>query len=247
MEAMTTLNQLSFWLFAGLMIAGALGVVFHRSIVYSALMLLVTFLAIAGIFVLLNAPFIAAAQILVYGVGLTIVLIFGIMLTGDKPFQDPVGHERPRRYWLIPGVVGAAFLGFLLWAMLYPNAQLTAINGLFISRVDPTTPDPTSLPGVQAILADGGITHIAQLLFSRYLVPFELASILLLLAMIGAIILSKRTFPEEEGEAPLPAELTSAVEDGGEAISPECAIPSAMDRAMIGVDKTEEKETIGVG
>lgn len=250
MEAMTTLNQLSFWLFAGLMIAGALGVVFHRSIVYSALMLLVTFLAIAGVFVLLNAPFIAAAQILVYGVGLTIVLIFGIMLTGDKPFQDPVGHERPKRHWLIPGVLGAAFLGFLMWTMLYPNAQLTAINGLFISRVDPNTSDPTSLPGVQAILADGGITHIAELLFSQYLIPFELVSILLLLAVMGAIILSKREFPEEEGEAPLPGELASGILGSAEALGPQCAPPSTVDRALTGASDeadTTEKETIGVG
>jgi hypothetical protein len=65
---------------------------------------------------------------------------------------------------------------------------------------------PSLSEGAMAISQDGGATHIAQLLFSTYLVPFELASILLLLAMVGAVILSKRVFPEEEGEAPLEAE-----------------------------------------
>lgn len=194
---MEVLNQIAFWSLSLLMIGGALGVVFHRSIVYSALLLLVSFLSIAGIFALLNAPFIAAAQILVYGVGLTIVLIFGIMFTGDKPFVDAVGQERPNRFWLVPAGVASAFLGFMMWALFYPNAQLTRINGLFIPRMD----DMYALP---ANLMDGGVSHIGQLLLSKYLIPFELASVLLLLAMVGAIILAKRQFPEEEGEPAIP-------------------------------------------
>ncbi len=198
MDTSPFLYNLSFWAFAALMIGGALGVVLHRSIVYSALLLLVTFLSISAIFVLLNAPFIAAAQILVYAVGLTIVLIFGIMLTGDKPFVDPVGQERPKRFWMIPAAVSAATLGFLVWALMAPNLVANTISGLFIQQVDPAT--ASSLAGVQAIQTDAGLSHIGQLLFSKYLIPFELASILLLLAMIGAIILSKRQFPEEEGQ-----------------------------------------------
>lgn len=211
MEELTLLNQLSFWLFSALIIGGAFGVVFHRSIVYSALLLLITFLSIAAVFILLNAPFIAAAQVLIYGVGLTIVLIFGIMLTGDKPFKDPVGQERPKRYWILPGIVASAFLGLLLWALLYPNFQLTAINGLFSPRSPQEEAAGAMLQGLQAILSDGGAQHIGQLLFSKYLVPFELASILLLLAMMGAILLSKREFPEEEGEPALEAD--SIIED----------------------------------
>lgn len=215
MEELTLLNQISFWLFAALMISSALGVVFHRSIVYSALLLLVAFLSVSAFFIMLNAPFIAAAQILVYGVGLTIIIIFGIMLTGDKPIKDPVGQERPRRYWLIPAVVSFIFLLLLTGALLYPNAQLTTINGLFTSRVAENM-FALGLPGIQAVMQDGGAEHIGQLLFSKYLVPFELASILLLLAMIGAIVLSKRVFPEEEGDEALSLMLKQGDFDKGE-------------------------------
>ncbi len=238
MEELTLLNKLSFWLLSGLMLVGALGVVFNRSIVYSALSLLVAFLAIAGVFVLLNAPFIGAAQILVYGVGLTIVLIFGIMLTGDKPFVDPVGQERPIRYWLLPAAVSSGLLGFMLWAILMPNFQLTAINGLFTAKVDPIM-SASELTGLQAILTDGGITHIGQLLFSKFLVPFELASVLLLLAMVGAIILSKRVFPEEEGMDTVTGKPTL-----------EQALQASIQQRNLSIDDmgdvVSEKETLGV-
>lgn len=198
METQNLLPQLGFWLFAGMMLLGALGVVLQRSIVYSALFLLIAFLSIAGTFVLLNAPFLAATQILVYGVGLTIVLIFGIMLTGDQPFEDAVGYERPKRYFIIPGIVAAGVVGFMLWALLQPaSLALKTFNPLI--KATGLSPEATSA-GAQAITVDGGLSHIATLLFSQYLVPFELASILLLLAMIGAIILSIKALPEEEGE-----------------------------------------------
>ncbi len=232
------LYQFGFWVFAATMVAGALGVVFHRSIVYSALMLLITFLSIAAVFVLLNAPFIAAAQVLVYAVGLTIVLIFGIMLTGDKPFVDPVGQERPNRFWLMPAVASTIFLGFLIWALLYPTMGFSGINGIFVSLMDPAT-NPATLPSVQAISTDGGITVIGQLLFSRYLIPFEVASILLLLAMMGAILLSKRTFPEEEGE-------TLATVETIEPYAPQVNIEGNTPSLSSSHSEVEEKETLGV-
>lgn len=238
METLTLLNQASFWLFAALMIGGALGVVFHRSIVYSALFLLLSFLSIAAFFVMLNAPFIAAAQVLVYAVGLTIVLIFGIMLTGDQPFKDPVGQERPKRYMIVPGIIAATFLGFLTWALLYPNFQLTTIRGLFIPRVD-AEGSLEGLMGLQAVVADGGVSHIGQLLFSKYLLPFELASVLLLLAMVGAIILSKRQFPEEEGEAALPG--TQNLRDELEGTAEGAEVSSLGETSL-----QSEKEVLGV-
>lgn len=199
-DNVTTLSTLSFFVFAGLMMAGALLVVCHRSIIYSALGLLTSFLAIAGMFGLANAPFLAAAQVMVYGVGLTIVILFGIMLTGDKPIRDLVGQERSNRFWLLPlaGVGGLSTL--MLWAILKPNLQLTAIQGLFTPPSPAEGPALHQLEGAQAIINDGGVVHIAKLLFTQYLVAFELASVLLLLAMVGAILLAKRLLPEEVGE-----------------------------------------------
>lgn len=197
-SASPLLPQIAFWLLATVMIGCALGIVFHRSIVYSALMMLMAFLSIAGIFALLNAPFLAAAQVLVYGVGLTIVMIFGIMLTGDKPFIDQVGAQRPAKYWQWPLGVSVMAAGLLLVSLM-PNLIKPAIPALFGPRqVQQLLVDANlSLPGALAIVDDGGLKHIGVLLFSKYLLAFELASVLLLLAMIGAILLAMRHFPEE--------------------------------------------------
>ncbi|MCA9788742.1 MAG: NADH-quinone oxidoreductase subunit J [Cyanobacteria bacterium HKST-UBA06] len=199
-ETSPLLQQLAFWILAAVMLASAIGIVFHRSIVYSALFMLVAFMAIAGVFALLNAPFLAAAQIMVYGVGLTIVMIFGIMLTGDQPFRDPAGKERSVWYALLPLAVVAGLGGVLSLAILKPAASLNATNGLFVAQqtADFWQTALQTLPGAQALLEDGGLSHIAMLLFSKYLLAFELASVLLLLAMVGAILLALRTFPEEE-------------------------------------------------
>jgi NADH:ubiquinone oxidoreductase subunit 6 (subunit J) len=199
-DNVTTLSTLAFFVFAGMMMLGALLVVCHRSIIYSALGLLMSFMAIAGMFGLANAPFLAAAQVMVYGVGLTIVILFGIMLTGDKPIRDLVGQERSKRHWLLPLVGVGGLFTLMLWAILKPNFQLTAINGLFAPAAPAEGLALHQLEGAQAIINDGGVAHIAKLLFTQYLVAFELASVLLLLAMVGAILLAKRLLPEEVGE-----------------------------------------------
>lgn len=195
------LANLSFYALAGLMLLSAVGVVFHKSIVYSAVLLLVCFLSIAGIFVTLNAPFIAAAQILVYAVGLTIVLVFGVMLTGDvapesmpnapvvSPFEKVFGYAAA-------ALMLVAILASTLGSMIFPTL-MKGITPLF--RVLPLTRENVmSFPGAESIVKDGGIMKIAEALFSQYSVAFELASILLLMAMVGAIIISKKNLPEEE-------------------------------------------------
>lgn len=196
------LSNIAFWLLAGMMVIGALGVILHRSIVYNALFLLLTFLSIAGIFVLLNAPFLAAAQVLVYGVGLTIVLIFGIMLTGDTPVEDADAVAR-KNTLILPAIASIAIFATLVWGVLQPNFKTGTLDTLLA----PTAQATASAVGARAIILDGGVNLIAQQIFNQYLIPFELASVLLLLAMVGAIILSQKHLPEEEGEAPLAREL----------------------------------------
>ena len=207
------LNGITFYFFAGLIVLSALGVVFHRSIVYSALFLLLCFLSIAGFFVTLNAPFIAAAEILVYAVGLTIVLIFGVMLTGDIPPETLPGAIKVSPLNRVFAVVGTLLMIDLLLAGIFNFAylQLGPLPGPLLNVPERTAAMISLLPGAQAIMTDGGVTHIGLLLFNQYAVPFELASVLLLLAMVGAILLSKRTYPEEEGslESLLPADFDS--------------------------------------
>lgn len=164
-----------FWIFAAVAVVSALGVVLNRSIIYSALCLLSLFMTIAGFFFLNNTDFLGIAQILVYAVGLTIILLFAIMFTGDRQVMDkPV----PRPLLLAYGIIGAYTFAVLIRATLFPFSQEFVMPGS---------------PLAQAMEVQGSTNLLGQLMFTRYVLPFELASMLLLGAMIGAIILALRT------------------------------------------------------
>jgi NADH:ubiquinone oxidoreductase subunit 6 (subunit J) len=172
------LESILFWVLAVLSVSAALGVVFHRSIVYSALFLITVFLSIAGVFVLNNADFLAVAQTVVYGVGLTIVILFGIMFTGDKLFQDGAVTKRQLAAYLL--------VGLMTFGVLLPAA-------MFAYNVMPTP------PMLVAILSAKGSTELlGATIFNYYALPFELASVLLLGAMVGAILISKKSFTADD-------------------------------------------------
>lgn len=175
-----------FWVFAAMSVFSALGVVFHRSIIYAALFLIVVFMSIAGFFVLNNADFLAIAQTIVYGVGLTIVLIFGVMFTGDKPFNEPISKSQRWSYNVV--------------ALMTCCIMLVGVVMVFAGRNRFVFPQWHALPSVDTIntLSSAGSTGmLGSLLFQKYVLPFEMASILLLVAMIGAIIIAKRTVGQE--------------------------------------------------
>ncbi len=172
------MESIIFWVFATFSVVAALGVVFHKSIIYSALFLIAAFLSIAGIFVLNNADFLAVAQTVVYGVGLTIVILFGIMFTGDQFFKDGAVTKRQLAAYLL--------VGFMTFAVLLPAAQ-------FAYNVLPTP------PLLKLILTQEGSTRLlGWAMFNQYALPFELASVLLLAAMVGAILISKKRFEGED-------------------------------------------------
>ena len=165
----------SFGLLAALVIGSALGVVLLSNIVYSAFLLGGVFISISGLYVLLNAGFVAAAQILVYVGAVNVLILFGIMLVNKRqPFE-------PMRQVLIRKVAtGAVCLG--LFALLS-----TVILG---------TP---WLLSTETAVGDNAIVLIGLHFFSDFLLPFELASVLLLMALVGAIILARREFiPDEQ-------------------------------------------------
>ncbi len=167
-----------FWVFATLAITGALGTVFHRSIVYAALFLIVVFLSIAGIFLLNNADFLAIAQTIVYAVGLTIILLFAIMFTGDRQFV----YEKSQRGPLIAmGIVSLYTLGMLIKAVAYPFAS---------QALTPTV--------IGELRVNGSTLDLGKKMFSTLALPFEVSSVLLLVAMVGAIVLAKKSFEDEE-------------------------------------------------
>lgn len=192
------LDSTMFWAFAILSVGAALGAVLNRSIINAALCLIVVFMSVAGLYLLNNADFIAIAQIIIYAVGLTIMMLFAIMFTGDKTSYDRAKANASTR--IAYGIVLVYVLALLVRSV---------VNG-FVHM-------PTQLPsGIQAsrLMQEGSTALLGQLLFMDYGLPFEVASILLLAAMIGAIVIAKKRFSpidsEELGSMRLPIDLSSA-------------------------------------
>jgi NADH-quinone oxidoreductase subunit J len=165
-----TVAQVIFYFIAALAVGGALGVVLMRNAVYAALSLILALLAVAGVFILLASEFLALVQVLIYGGAVTVLLLFALMLTRTGDLSETmVGAQWPL------AAVASAFLAALLIA----------------------TGATTDWPGDAA----GEITTIpfetvGEALFRQWAVPFEIASLVLLVALVGAIILAR----QEEGE-----------------------------------------------
>ncbi len=176
----------SFGLLALMVIGAALGVVLLENIVYSAFLLGGVFISVAGLYILLNADFVSAAQVLIYVGAVNVLILFAIMLVNKRQNFQPL----PRR-WIRRAAAGLVSLGLfaLLAAMVLQTPWATNLTAL--------APASTTIA-------------IGEHFFSDYLLPFELASILLLMALIGAVVLARREFlPEdlvaEVGETPPPA------------------------------------------
>ena len=157
-----------FLILSAIIVSGSLAVVLLENIVYSAFLLGGVFMAVAGLYLLLNASFVAAAQILVYVGAVNVLILFAIMLVNKKEKLEPIEGLKTRK--LISGGICGGLLILLL-------------------RVSITT--KWSLPGPKSI-GEEATERIGEHLFTDYLLPFELASILLLMAMIGAIVLARR-------------------------------------------------------
>ncbi|MEL6380990.1 MAG: NADH-quinone oxidoreductase subunit J [Cyanobacteria bacterium J06626_18] len=164
----------SFGLLALMVIGTALGVVLLSNIVYSAFLLGGVFISISGLYVLLNAGFVAAAQVLIYVGAVNVLILFGIMLVNKNEDFVPM-----QRAWLGRAATGAVCLG--LFALL-----ATMVLG---------TPWQLSL---ETAVGDDATVLIGQHFFSDFLLPFELASVLLLMTLVGAIILARREFIPDE-------------------------------------------------
>jgi len=157
-----------FLLLASVVICGGIGVVLLSNIVYSAFLLGGVFMAIAGLYLLLNASFVAAAQVLVYVGAVNVLILFAIMLVNKREELKPIKGLQFRRL-----LSGGVCLGMLC----------------LLTRVVFTT--KWAIPGPVAI-GEEATERIGEHLFTDYLLPFELASVLLLMAMIGAIVLARR-------------------------------------------------------
>ena len=168
MTIASTTQLICFVVLSATLVLGSLGVVLLPNIVYSAFLLGGVFLSVAGLYLMLNASFVAAAQVLVYVGAVNVLILFAIMLVNKKENLEAIPGLALRR--LLSGAVCAGLFALLI-------------------RVAFTT--PWALPGPEPVGEDATI-RIGEHLFSDYLLPFELASVLLLIAMIGAIVLARR-------------------------------------------------------
>ena len=183
-----------FAIFAGLAVLGAIGVVVARNPVHSAVALLVSLLSVAGLFLVLWAEFIAVVQIMVYAGGVMVLFLFVIMLVDleQRGFDLGAGRIGPRPSAFERGLwsVAAVAFGALVVSLMVRSLDLP------LPGADRAT---TMLQGPYA--ADGrglGNTEwIGMLLYTDWLIPFELASVLLLVAIIGAVVLARRDQADE--------------------------------------------------
>ena len=153
-------------------LGGGIGVVATRNVVHAALFLLLSLIAVAGLYLLVFAEFLALVQILIYGGAIVIVLLFAIMLTRSHDY--PRISDNPQ--WPLAIVAGLAVFGVLAAAFLWKGVPDSIIRG----------------GETQVVEAEGpGISALGNSLFTNWALPFEVVSLVLLVALIGAIVISR--------------------------------------------------------
>jgi NADH-quinone oxidoreductase subunit J len=161
-----------FYIFGGIALVAALGVVLLRRVFYSALALIICLSFLAGIYLLLESPFIAAVQIIVYAGAIMVLFLFVIMLL--DPFSGAAHVDKRKHLRYFAWILGASTL-----LLLVP----------LLSSYDPARAPQNVLaqPG-----GPGSVAHFAETLFRDYLLPFEVTSVLIVVAIIGVVVLARR-------------------------------------------------------
>ncbi len=168
-----------FYVFAAVAVAASLLVVGQRSPIYSVLLLIASFAALAGLYVLLDAPFLAVIQIIIYAGAIMVLFLFVVMLL-NAPHEMAAGDERR---WAVHGprragtVIGLALLVELVWS-LWRAAGSQQVQ--------------SALAGTRNVETIRSVQQIGRVLYTEYAFAFEVTSILILVAMIGAVVLAKR-------------------------------------------------------
>ncbi|MBI4495501.1 MAG: NADH-quinone oxidoreductase subunit J [Deltaproteobacteria bacterium] len=167
------LEMILFPILAAMAVITAVLVIVQRNPVASAIYLILTFFALAGIYLLLNAQFIAIIQILVYAGAIMVLFLFVIMLLNlEKEKRRITGQKLPKILGVFLGIVLLGQIG-----MVFRSALLEGTPGKFPP---------------EKVAALGNTEVLARLLFTDFLLPFEITSVLLLVAIVGAILLAKR-------------------------------------------------------
>lgn len=159
--------SLAFWPIATVTVVAALAVVNVKNLLHAALALVLSFVGVAAAYVTLRADFVAAVQVLIYAGAIAVLMLFGILLTGNAIVGNP-----PNRFRLPALALALSLATVLVWVVSVRTAW------------------PTS-----ALVGDERLTPvslIADALFNRFVLPFEVASVMLLAAMVGAIVLTRQ-------------------------------------------------------
>ena len=167
-------QAIAFYTIAACILGFAVLVVTTKDTVHSVLFLVLDFLFVAALYVLLNAPFLAVIQVLVYAGGIVVLYLFVVMLVNLK--RPAEAHQDPHRL---------TKLGFGL-----AGAVLIEFGAILVSGYMKAPPAAAATPAILPV--SGNTEQVGWLLYTSYLIPFEIASMLLLVAMIGAIVLAKR-------------------------------------------------------
>ncbi len=175
---MIDIPAVAFWILAAMLVGSALAVVFLKNIVHAALFLVVVFGAAAGIYVLLNAEFIAIVQILIYAGAVAVLILFAIMLTQ----HSMSGTSNPfSGQWWLAGLICILLGGGIIYAV-GNSPMIVGSAGM-------------AIPLAGSSGQGGTVVRIGQLLYSpfaySYVLPFEIASVVLLVAIIGAIMIGR--------------------------------------------------------
>jgi len=169
-----SVEQVLFYVFAALAVISAIFVITVKNVVHSAVALAVTLLSVAGIFLTLHAEFLAGVQVIVYVGGILVLFVFVIMLIS---IERSVVERQFNRQWvvaLITALLLIGELGFVAWK----------------GRDSLVVPEGAAVQSVLGVTGNSQL--VGETLYGQYLLPFEIASILLLVAIVGSVALSKR-------------------------------------------------------
>ncbi|MCI0664103.1 MAG: NADH-quinone oxidoreductase subunit J [Acidobacteria bacterium] len=175
-------EQIIFLGLASLAVVAAFNLILQRNPIYSALSLIVTLCVTAALFLLLSAPFIAAIQIIVYAGAIMVLFVFVIMLLNIREEESRTDRQRYLK-WLAPPLF-LALVGEVFLVIRY------------VQSTPPAIPSPND-PNIHPAQSLGSAESIANSLFTNYVLPFEMTSVLILMAIVGSMLLARRGSKEE--------------------------------------------------
>ena len=160
----------AFWVLAALTVGSAVATAAVRNLIHALVLLITTFLGVAGLYITLSADFVAVVQVLIYAGAISVLLLFAIMLT---PLAS---RDNAETFFQIPGLMLAGVVAFTISIISLETDWSVVENGGFEETA----------------------SEIGEALLSKFVLPFEIAAVLLLVAMVGAIVLVHPEGPEEE-------------------------------------------------